>query len=137
MEPPDDATKANTPIAFACSRGSGNIVTIMPSTQADVIAPPMPWMKRAPTSIPWLWAAPHSSEATLKSTRPAMKMSLRPMMSPRRPASSSKPPKAIMYALTTQARLDCENPRSSWIDGSATFTTVASRTIMSMPVQST
>ena len=29
-------------IAFACSRGSGNIVTIMPSTTAEVIAPPTP-----------------------------------------------------------------------------------------------
>jgi hypothetical protein len=39
--------------------------------------------------------------------------------------------------LTTHARLDCENPRSSWIDGSATFTIVASRTIISMPTHST
>ena len=39
--------------------------------------------------------------------------------------------------MTTQARLLWEKPRSSWIDGSATFTIVASRTIISMPAQST
>src|SRR5438128_12409456 len=37
----------------------------------------------------------------------------------------------------TQARLDWENPRSLWIDGSATFTTVASSTIISIPAHST
>jgi hypothetical protein len=39
--------------------------------------------------------------------------------------------------LTTQARLDCEKPRSSWIDGSATFTIVPSRMIISIPAQRT
>ena len=37
----------------------------------------------------------------------------------------------------TQARLDWENPRSLWIEGSATFTTVASSTIISIPAHST
>ena len=37
----------------------------------------------------------------------------------------------------TQARLDCEKPRSDWILGRATFTIVASRTIISMPTQRT
>ncbi len=62
---------------------------------------------------------------------------LRPRMSPKRPASSSRPPKAIRYAFTTHARLDWENPRSSWIVGSATFTTVTSSTIISIPAHST
>ena len=38
-------------MALAWSRGAGNIVTIIPSTTADVMAPPMPWMKRATTSM--------------------------------------------------------------------------------------
>src|SRR6266511_2394841 len=37
----------------------------------------------------------------------------------------------------TQARLDCEKPRSLWIEGSATFTIVASRTIISIPAHRT
>src|SRR5713101_6138811 len=37
----------------------------------------------------------------------------------------------------TQARLDCVKPRSLWIEGSATFTIVASRTIISIPAHRT
>jgi len=136
-EPPAEATNAYTPIALACIRGSGNIVTIMPRMTADVIAPPMPWAKRAPTSISWLRALPHRSDATVNSVRPARKTVRRPIRSPKRPASSSSPPNAIRYALTTQARLEPENPRSSWIEGSATFTMVTSSTIISMPTHST
>ena len=75
--------------------------------------------------------------ATVNSVRPARKMVRRPIKSPRRPASSSSPPNAIRYALTTQARLELENPRSSWIEGSATFTMVTSSTIISIPAHST
>ena len=96
IEPPAEATKAYMPIAFAWSRGSGNIVTIMPSTTAALIAPPMPWTKRAATSQPWLWAVPQSTEALVKRIRPARNTVRRPIRSPRRPASSSRPPKAIM-----------------------------------------
>src|SRR5262249_21677988 len=49
----------------------------------------------------------------------------------------SRPPNAIRYALTTQARFDCEKCRSLWIDGSATFTMVWSRMIIRKPAQST
>ena len=53
-EPPAEATNAYTPIALACSRGSGNIVTIIPRITAEVIAPPIPWTKRAAISSDWL-----------------------------------------------------------------------------------
>ena len=95
IEPPAEATKAKTPMAFAWSRGSGNIVTIIPSTTAVVIAPPTPWMNRATTSISWLCATPQSTEAATKTARPARKTFLRPSRSPRRPDSRSSPPKAI------------------------------------------
>ena len=42
-----------------------------------------------------------------------------------------------LATFTTQARSFCEKPRSSWMDGSATFTIVASSTIMSIPMQRT
>ena len=122
---------------MACSRGSGNIVTITPSTTADVIAPPAPWRNRAATSHACDCARPHSSDAPLNTTSPARKIVRREMRSPIRPASISRPPNAIRYALTTQARSELEYPRSSWIDGSATFTTVTSSTIISIPTQST
>ena len=64
-------------------------------------------------------------------------MPLREARSPSRPASNSSPPKEIRYAFTTHANPDCVKPRSSCIAGNATFTTVASSTIMSIPIQST
>jgi hypothetical protein len=94
-EPPAEATNAYTPIALACSRGSGNIVTIMPRITAEVIAPPMPCTKRAAISADWLSARPHASEAVVKRAMPARKTRRRPIRSPKRPASSSNPPKAI------------------------------------------
>jgi hypothetical protein len=94
-------------------------------------------MKRAAISMPWLWASPQASDAKVKIARPVMNTRLRPIRSPSRPASSSRPPKLIRYAFTTQARLDCEKPRSVWIEGSATFTTVTSSTIISIPTHST
>ncbi len=134
---PADATKANTPIALACSLGSGNMVTIMPSITAEVAAPPIPCRNRAPTSISRFAASPHSSDAAVKVARPARKTFLRPARSPSRPASNNSPAKAIRWALTTQARPACEKPRSAWMDGSATFTMVMSSTIISIPVHST
>ena len=68
----------------------------MPSTTAALIAPPMPCTKRAATSQAWLWAAPQSIEAVVKRTSPVRKTVRRPMRSPSLPASSSRPPKAIM-----------------------------------------
>ena len=73
----------------------------------------------------------------MKIARPTRKTRRWPIRSPSRPESNSSPPKAIRYALTTQARLDCENPRSFWIVGSATLTIVASSTIISIPPHST
>ena len=82
-------------MALACSRGSGNMVTIMPRMTAEVIAPPTPWMNRAVISMAWFCASPQASDAAVKTTRPASMTPRREMMSPRRPASSSRPPKAI------------------------------------------
>ena len=51
IDAPALATKEKTPIAFACSPGSGNIVTIIPRITAEASAPPTPWTKRAAISI--------------------------------------------------------------------------------------
>lgn len=137
IEPPAAAVKLKTPIAFARSSPSSNIVTIIARITEDAMAPPSPCTKRAATKSSRVHATPQSSDASVNVTRPAIKTRLLPIKSPRRPASSNRPPNAIMYALTTQARLDCEKPRSLWIDGSATFTTVLSSTIINMPTQRT
>ena len=95
IEPPAEATNAYTPIAFACSWGLGNIVTIIPNPTAEVAAPPAPCTKRAATSIVWSCARPHASEAAVNTARPPTNTPRREVRSPRRPASSSRPPKAI------------------------------------------
>ena len=48
-----------------------------------------------------------------------------------RPPSSSRPPDVSVYAFSTQDRPVAEKCRLSWICGSAMFTTVMSRMIMS------
>ncbi len=58
-------------------------------------APPMPWTKRAATSMAWLSAEPQAMEARVNSATPARKTFLRPMRSPRRPAMRRKLPKLM------------------------------------------
>src|SRR3954447_15623868 len=106
-------------------------------TAEDAIAPPSPCVKRAAISIGWLPANPHTADAAVKRARPSRKTFLRPARSPRRPAISRKLAKAIMYAFTTHVRSAWEKCRSRWMDGSATFTIVASTTIISCPRQTT
>ncbi len=113
------------------------MVTIIPRITADAMAPPAPCTKRAPINTPWLWAVAHTSDAAVNTASPMRNTRRLPIRSPIRPASRSRPPKAIRYAFTTQARLLCEKPRSSWMEGRATFTIVASSTIMSIPPQRT
>ena len=109
----------------------------MPRITAEVIAPPMPWMNRAPISSAWLSARPQTSDADVNTVSPARKMRRRPIRSPRRPTSSNSPPNAIRYALITHASADWEKCRSAWIVGSATFTIVWSRMIIRNPAHST
>ncbi len=135
--PPADATNAKTPIALACSRGCGNIATIIPSTTDEVSAPPAPWTNRAMISTCWFPARPHRADAAVNTPSPVRKTRRRPARSPNRPASSSSPPNAIRYAFTTHARAAAVKCSSVRIDGSATFTMVASSTIMSMLPHST
>ena len=58
------------------------------------MAPNAPWSVRAITSISNETAAPPSAEARANPARPVMNTRLRLNMSPRRPPSSSKLPKA-------------------------------------------
>src|SRR5215472_11227224 len=104
---------------------------------AEAIAPPAPWTNRATTSIGWLVARPQASDASVNRISPARKTRLPPARSPRRPASSSSPPNAIRYPFTTHSRPVAENPRSRWMDGSATVTIVPSRMIIMVTAQST
>ena len=67
---PAEAMKLKTPKALACSSGFGNRVTIIARMTAELIAPPMPWMKRAAMSIGWFIERPHRTDAAVKMPRP-------------------------------------------------------------------
>ena len=92
IEPPPEATKPNTPIAFARSAGSVKRVIISESATADATAPPTPCTARAAMSRPWEVARPQHSDATVNSVIPARNSRRWPYRSPRRPPRSRKPP---------------------------------------------
>ena len=85
----------------------------------------------SPASITKLVEAPPSAEAAANPTRPMISIRRRPTRSDSRPPSSSSPPKASEYAVTTHCRSALENTRSRWAEGSAMFTIVASSTTIS------
>ncbi len=66
-------------MALARSTGLGNSVTMMATITEDDSAPPMPWTKRAATSMAWLSADPQAMEARVKSATPARNTFLRPI----------------------------------------------------------
>jgi hypothetical protein len=117
-------------MAFARWAPSANVVVTIESAAGDTNAAPRPWIPRATINAVSLCASPQTSEATVKRTTPARKIRLRPIRSPARPPSSRKPPKRSAYELTIHWRFASDMSRSLWIDGSATFTIVASRMTM-------
>ena len=137
IEPPPDATNPKTPIAFARSAGSVNRFIISESETAEATAPPTPCTARAAISTPCDSASPQQIEAIVNSAMPPMNSVRWPYRSPRRPPRSRNPPNVSRYAFTTHASEVDEKPRSSLMEGSATFTIVVSSTIMSVPRQRT
>src|SRR5262249_15826404 len=91
-------------------------------------AAPTPCTVRAASRYHSAVARPPTSEARPKTAMPVTKTQRWPRMSPARPPSSSKPPKASAYELITQDRPLAVKLRSAWILGSATYTTVLSST---------
>ncbi len=71
------------------------------------------------------------AEATANPTKPVMNTRSRLNMSPRRPPTSSRLPKASAYDVTTHCRSPFANPSARCADGSAMFTIEESRTTMS------
>ena len=134
-EPPATETNTYAPMARARSTAPGNSVTMIARITDAWAAAPTPWSRRAPISSAWVEATPQSSDAAVKMTRPARKTRRRPRRSPRRPARSSRLPNVTRNPLTTHVRFAWLKPRSCWIAGSATFTIVTSRTIMSCAKQ--
>ncbi len=70
-------TPAHRPIALARSWG-GKVTVMIDSVPGMSRAAPTPWNARAAISCVVLWDRPHSAEASVKITRPARKIFLRP-----------------------------------------------------------
>ena len=106
---------------------------MMESVAGFMRAEPAPWMTRAPISRPALEARPQASEASVKTTSPAMKIRRRPSRSASFPPVSMRTPNVSAYPLKIHSSSEMPMPRSRWIDGRATFTTVLSSMIMKRP----
>ena len=125
-------TPAQMPIAVPRSFG-GNVAAMIESVAGFISAAPAPWSTRAAISS-WLEpASPHHSDAAVKTTMPITKMSRRPYASATFPPISMSAANVSAYPVTIHCSSDRSAPRSCWIAGSATFTTVLSSMIMKRP----
>ena len=97
----------------------------------------MPWAPRARISQSGDWAAPQSAEAAVNSAIATRKTRLRPSMSPSEPALSIVAASVSAYASTTHCRSVKEVFSSLSISGSATLTTVMSRSSMNTATHTT
>src|SRR3954470_19594817 len=122
-------TPAHVPIARPRSCG-GKVFEMIERVPGIMNAAPMPWIARPATSRVWLGARPISALEAANTITPPTNMRRLPKMSPSRPPVTSSTAKLSVYALTVHSRLERLAPRSFWIDGSATFTTVLSSMIM-------
>src|SRR5260370_28661654 len=108
-----------------------NVSAISESAVGATTAAPAPCTTRAMISHVELVASPPAKEPAANSRTPPTNIRRRPNRSPARPPSSSRPPNASEYALTTHSRSVELNRSARWIEGSATFTMVVSRTTIS------
>jgi hypothetical protein len=126
MAEPAPPIAAQIPSALLRSLPVKAVVTSA-SADGDSSAAPIPWAARPASSIVLLAASPLSKEAPVKTARPASMTWRAPSRSARRPPSSIRPPKARVYAVSTQVRVGRSRCRCAPMAGSATLTTVTSR----------
>ena len=107
------------------------------SETANIPAPPMPCAPRARISQSGDCAAPQSAEAAVNIAIATRKTRLRPLRSPSDPAVSIVAARVSAYASTTHCRSVKDVFRSFSICGSATLTTVMSRSSMNTATHTT
>jgi hypothetical protein len=103
-----------------------NVAAMTASPEGVRIAPATPCSPRATISVGPSGAAPQARERMPKATMPARKTRRAPKRSPSEPPTSSSDPSVSRYASTTHCCSARPPPRSRWIAGSATLTTVES-----------
>ena len=90
---PTPVIAPNTAVAALRAGPLANVVATSAKPVGEAIAAPTPCSSRAMTNVTSSQAMPHSADAMVNSVTPTMKVRLRPMVSPRRPPSSIRPPK--------------------------------------------
>jgi hypothetical protein len=120
------------PIAVPRCR-AGKAAAMIDSVAGFMRAAPAPWTTLATiSSVPEL-ESPHHSDASVKTAIPVTKSSRRPYASASFPPISMSDANVRAYPATIHSSSERPTPRSSWIDGNATFTTVLSSMIMKSP----
>ena len=127
---PPVAIAAQTPSAFVRRSPSAKVVVRIESAAGATSAAPRPWRPRARIRNVEESAIPFRNDAAVKTTTPARKTRLRPIRSPALPPEEEKAAEDERYELTTHCRSASAMFRLVWIEGSATFTIVASRMTM-------
>ena len=87
--------------------------------------------------MPWLSARPQTSEATREDASPAEEDAAAADQVAEPAGEQQQAAEGDQVGVDDPGEARVEKPRSSWIEGSATFTTVTSSTIISMPAHST
>jgi hypothetical protein len=90
--PPIPETAAQTPRAVLRSRVLRNVLVSVERAAGDIMAAPIPWAKRAPTSSELVWARPPINDEPANTIRPVTRTLRRPSRSAMRPPRSKKPP---------------------------------------------
>ena len=114
-----------------------NSCEMIASETANMPAPPIPCAPRATISHSGEVAAPQKAEATVNSAIATRKTRLRPSRSPSEPALSIVAASVSAYASTTHCRSVKEVCSSFSMFGSATLTTVMSRSSMKTATHTT
>ena len=118
--PPAPANPDQMPTARArCSGGKLEVIT--ERVTGMIIAAPTPATTRATSSDPEVVDRAAARLARVNTTRPAMRMGLRPQRSPMAPMGMSSAERARVYPLMIHSRVDCEAPSSRARSCCATF----------------
>ena len=125
-------TPAQMPIAVPRWRG-GNVAVMIDSVAGLISAAPPPCRTRAAISSCPVVERPQRREASVKTTIPTTKSRRLPYASASLPPMSINAANVSAYPETIHSSSDSPTPRSRWIEGNATFTTVLSSMIMNRP----
>ena len=112
------------------ARNEAPMIARLPGTRS---APPTPCAARATINCSMSGARPHQTEASANRATPALKIRLRPCLSPSAPPTSSSAASSRAYDSTTHCTSATDASMSACSAGSATLTTVPSMNTMLEP----